>query len=138
MQRGSRRLRRRLDRRAKAGIIGFGQADEAAVARLAEDAYGRLDEAQQQAARIVFERLAGEDPDGAVVRRRLPLSELVSWWANIGTTVYPQDEEQRSLYERLFLNNAVLNPVDEAPGVSTNATAQWGLAAIECLAYARR
>jgi hypothetical protein len=31
---------------------------------------------------------------------------------------------------------AVLNPVDEAPGVSTNATAQWGLAAIECLAYA--
>ena len=30
----------------------------------------------------------------------------------------------------------VLNPVDEAPGVSTNATAQWGLAAIECLAYA--
>jgi hypothetical protein len=33
---------------------------------------------------------------------------------------------------------AVLNPVDEAPGVSTNASAQWGLAAIECLAYARR
>ena len=32
---------------------------------------------------------------------------------------------------------SVLNPVDEAPGVSTNATAQWGLAAIECLAYAR-
>jgi hypothetical protein len=32
---------------------------------------------------------------------------------------------------------AVLNPVDEVPGVSTNATAQWGLAAIECLAYAR-
>jgi len=33
---------------------------------------------------------------------------------------------------------AVLNPVDEAPGVSTNATAQWGLAAIECLAYTRK
>ena len=33
---------------------------------------------------------------------------------------------------------AVLNPVDEAPGVSTNASAQWGLAAIECLAYTRR
>jgi hypothetical protein len=32
----------------------------------------------------------------------------------------------------------VLNPVDEAPGVSTNSTAQWGLAAIECLAYARK
>jgi hypothetical protein len=32
---------------------------------------------------------------------------------------------------------AVLNPVDEAAGVSTNASAQWGLAAIECLAYAK-
>jgi len=44
---------------------------------------------------------------------------------------------------QLFTSNrieapAVLNPVDEAPGVSTNATAQWGLAAIECLAYARK
>ncbi|HEY4302300.1 MAG TPA: Tat pathway signal sequence domain protein [Candidatus Didemnitutus sp.] len=31
---------------------------------------------------------------------------------------------------------AVLNPIDEAPFVSTNATAQWGLAAIQCLALA--
>ncbi|HTO02630.1 MAG TPA: Tat pathway signal sequence domain protein, partial [Opitutus sp.] len=31
---------------------------------------------------------------------------------------------------------AVLRPVDEAAGVSTNATAQWGLAAIQCLALA--
>lgn len=31
---------------------------------------------------------------------------------------------------------AVLNPVDEAAWVSTNSAAQWGLAAIECLAYA--
>jgi hypothetical protein len=29
---------------------------------------------------------------------------------------------------------AVLRPVDEAAGVSTNGTAQWGLAAIQCLA----
>jgi hypothetical protein len=29
---------------------------------------------------------------------------------------------------------AVLRPVDEAEGVSTNGTAQWGLAAIQCLA----
>lgn len=28
----------------------------------------------------------------------------------------------------------VLRPVDEARGVSTNGTAQWGLAAIQCLA----
>jgi hypothetical protein len=32
---------------------------------------------------------------------------------------------------------AVLNPVDEAMGVSTNASAQWGLAGIVCLAYTR-
>jgi hypothetical protein len=30
----------------------------------------------------------------------------------------------------------VLNPVDEAAWVSTNSAAQWGLAAIECLAFA--
>lgn len=29
---------------------------------------------------------------------------------------------------------AVLRPVDEAPGFSTNSAAQWGLAAIQCLA----
>jgi hypothetical protein len=32
--------------------------------------------------------------------------------------------------------NAVLNPIDEAAWVSTNSAAQWGLAAIECLAFA--
>jgi hypothetical protein len=32
---------------------------------------------------------------------------------------------------------AVLNPVDEGRGISTNATAQWGLAGIVCLAYTR-
>jgi hypothetical protein len=32
---------------------------------------------------------------------------------------------------------AVLNPVDEGPGISTNSSAQWGLAAIVCLAYTR-
>ena len=31
---------------------------------------------------------------------------------------------------------AVMNPVDEAAWVSTNEAAQWGLAAIECLAFA--
>lgn len=31
---------------------------------------------------------------------------------------------------------AVLNAVDESPGMSTNSAAQWGLAAIECLAWA--
>ena len=32
---------------------------------------------------------------------------------------------------------AVLNAVDEGPGISTNSSAQWGLAGIVCLAYAR-
>jgi hypothetical protein len=32
---------------------------------------------------------------------------------------------------------AVLNPVDEGPGISTNASAQWGLAGIVNLAYTR-
>lgn len=31
---------------------------------------------------------------------------------------------------------AVLNPVKESPGISTNAVAQWGLAAMQCLAFA--
>ncbi len=47
-----------------------------AVARLAEDAFAQLDEPQQRAARRVFARLVAEDPDGAVVRRRVPLDEL--------------------------------------------------------------
>jgi hypothetical protein len=30
----------------------------------------------------------------------------------------------------------VLNAIEEGPGISTNAVAQWGLAAMQCLAYA--
>jgi hypothetical protein len=37
---------------------------------------------------------------------------------------------------QLIKGPAVLRPVEEAPFVSTNATAQWGLAAIQCLALA--
>jgi len=32
---------------------------------------------------------------------------------------------------------AVLVPVDEGPGISTNSSAQWGLSGIVCLAYTR-
>jgi hypothetical protein len=32
---------------------------------------------------------------------------------------------------------AVLNAVDEGPGISTNSSAQWGLSGIVCLAYTR-
>jgi hypothetical protein len=57
-----------------------------------------------------------------VVKFGLPLDELLSWWSNIPTTVYAQDAEQRSLYERLFLNNAVLNPVDPAFALNEEAS----------------
>ena len=51
------------------GVLG-------AVARLAEDAFGRLDRAQQAMARTVLLRLAEVEPEGGVERRRLPLAEL--------------------------------------------------------------
>ena len=47
-----------------------------AVGRLAEDAFGQLDEAQQKIARSVLMRLAGEGAAGAVERRRVALAEL--------------------------------------------------------------
>lgn len=46
---------------------------------------------------------------------------------------YPTD---RSFESQPVTGARVLHPVDEAAWVSTNATAQWGLAAIECLAFA--
>jgi len=47
-----------------------------AVARLAEAAYGRLDQEQRAVARAILLRLAGEDDRGSVVRRRVRLAEL--------------------------------------------------------------
>jgi WD40 repeat protein len=50
---------------------------EGAVARLAEDAYGRLSAAERGRARPMLLRLAGADPQAeALVRRRVSLSEL--------------------------------------------------------------
>jgi hypothetical protein len=43
--------------------------------------------------------------------------------------------DQRYESQRIT-GSAALNPVDEARWVSTNAAAQWGLAAIQCLAFA--
>ena len=51
------------------GVLG-------AVARLAEDAFGQLDERQQALARTVLLRLAEVEPEGGVERRRLALEEL--------------------------------------------------------------
>ncbi len=47
-----------------------------AVARLAEEAYGRLDESGRVAAQRVLLRLVGAGGDGAVERRRVELAEL--------------------------------------------------------------
>jgi WD40 repeat protein/DNA-binding SARP family transcriptional activator len=50
---------------------------EGAVARLAEDAYQRLSEAERRRARPMLLRLAGDDEEAeAFVRRRVPLDEL--------------------------------------------------------------
>ncbi|MGW4214452.1 exo-rhamnogalacturonan lyase family protein, partial [Lentzea sp. NPDC004789] len=48
-----------------------------------------------------------------------------------GEAGYPASSPWRSTR---VTGPAVLNPVDEATWVSTNATAQYGLAAIQCLA----
>ncbi len=45
---------------------------------------------------------------------------------------------QRQQFESKRIEGpAVLNPVDEGPGISTNSSAQWGLAGIVCLAYTK-
>jgi WD40 repeat protein/DNA-binding SARP family transcriptional activator len=67
-QRDGRRLRHAVYERA-GGIRG-------AVARLAEEAYGRLDPPQQAIARSTLVRLAVEGPGGTLERRRVPLTEL--------------------------------------------------------------
>jgi hypothetical protein len=40
------------------------------------------------------------------------------------------------LETKRIVGPAVLTPIDEAAFVSTNGTAQWGLATIQCLALA--
>jgi WD40 repeat protein/DNA-binding SARP family transcriptional activator len=47
-----------------------------AVARMAETAYERFDRQQQEVARSILLRLAGEDAEAGVVRRRVALTEL--------------------------------------------------------------
>jgi class 3 adenylate cyclase/WD40 repeat protein/energy-coupling factor transporter ATP-binding protein EcfA2 len=66
--RDGRRLRHATYERI-GGVLG-------AVPRLAEEAFGELDRDQQRIARSVLLRLAGEGSGGAVVRRRVALTEL--------------------------------------------------------------
>jgi WD40 repeat protein len=60
---------------------------QGAVARLAEDAFGRLDEAQQAVARTVFLRLAEVEIEGGVERRRLPREEVEDGRADVAAVV---------------------------------------------------
>ena len=66
---------RRAGRLQLAAYRGTGGV-HGAVARLAEDAFRRLEPAEQEIARKVLPRLAGEGEDGAIVRRRVPLADL--------------------------------------------------------------
>jgi WD40 repeat protein/class 3 adenylate cyclase len=67
-----------------------------AVGRLAEAAYGRLDEPEQPIARGLFLRLASGEGD-AVVRRRVPLSELDATDNEVVATVVRALTEARLL-----------------------------------------
>jgi exo-rhamnogalacturonan lyase-like protein len=64
--------------------------------------------------------------DPALVRRAWQEFEA-------GRAGFPPDQRFEA---RRVEGSAVLNPVEEAAWVSTNESAQWGLAAIECLAFA--
>ena len=68
--------RRRDGRRLRLSAYAAGGGVQGAVARMAEDAYLGLDPAEQDVARAMLLRLAGESDGGAVVRRRIPLAEL--------------------------------------------------------------
>lgn len=69
----------------------------------------------------------------AAYRKRDPNLAARAWLEfDAGGAGYPAD---RVFESRRIDGPAVLNPVTEAAWVSTNETAQWGLAAIECLAW---
>ena len=44
----------------------------------------------------------------------IPIIEMLSWWSAISTAVIDPESGEVSFYESLFLNNAVLSPVDES------------------------
>ncbi|AKT43565.1 neuraminidase-like domain-containing protein [Chondromyces crocatus] len=51
---------------------------------------------------------------------KIPILEMLTWWGNIQTRT-PLSETP-SLYEKLFLNQAVTNPVDAALQLNSNGT----------------
>jgi WD40 repeat protein/DNA-binding SARP family transcriptional activator len=67
---------RREGRRLRHAAYEHAGGVRGAVARLAENAFGRLDPPQQALSRQVLLRLADVDDEGGVERRRVPLHEL--------------------------------------------------------------
>jgi WD40 repeat protein/DNA-binding SARP family transcriptional activator/energy-coupling factor transporter ATP-binding protein EcfA2 len=67
---------RREGRRLRHSVYEQSEGVRGAVARLAEDAFGQLDEGQQILARGVLMRLASEGAAGGVERCRISLAEL--------------------------------------------------------------
>jgi hypothetical protein len=62
--------------------------------------------------------------------------------AQLAQRAWAEFTGERADYRREFTTRRisgpdVLNPVDEGAGISTNSSAQWGLAGIVCLAYTR-
>ncbi len=43
---------------------------------------------------------------------KIPLVRMLTWWSEIDSVQHP--EGTKSLYEQLFLNKAILNPIDDA------------------------
>jgi hypothetical protein len=71
----------------------------------------------------------------AALRRKDPQLAARAWSEfNGGRAGYGPHQEFSA---RHIEAPAVLNAVDEGPGISTNSSAQWGLAGIVCLAYTR-
>ena len=67
---------RRDGRRLRLAVYAQAHGVQGAVARLAEDAYGRLDQDERAVARGMLLRLAGAGEGDAVVRRQVALDEV--------------------------------------------------------------
>ena len=77
---------RREGRRLSLAVYERTGGVRGAVARLAETAYGALDDPQKEAARSVLLRMVREQ-DGALERRRVPLTEFGDDWAPVVATL---------------------------------------------------
>jgi WD40 repeat protein/DNA-binding SARP family transcriptional activator len=105
-QRHGRRLRL-VDYERTGGVRG-------AVARMAETAYERFDRHQQQVARSILLRLAGEDAEAGAVRRRVALTELDA-----------DREDVRNVLDALAGNRLVLVDAETAEVAHEALLREW-------------